>query len=304
MKKYLYSALLIAATLTQPAFAGGDQTSGQDLQLGSEQVANVMVGRDVNLDGTTVNGNVMAGREVNAQQCHIAGSISGGSNVQAEHCASIGSIHAGRDLVLLHSHVEDQVNVGRNLRLTEAAVDGDATVGADADLNHAGIRGTLTIASPYLALHESTIGNIHVEEGNGSINVMGNGSSVIVNNNHNQSVIHVGDNATSSINGFTVRSGNGQTTVITPDNTIYVNGSKVSGNGPASYSDYQGAPWVEGPGWAASTSSSSTAPQQVVELMAGSTVTNITFDSGHGKVLLHSGAKILGSVQGGVTENL
>jgi len=320
------SLVLVAATmLVLPAMARGDsQYSGQDLQLGAEDVGGVMVGRDLTMDGTTVSGTVMAGRTIDATGCHVSGSLTGGSDIQAHGCSSIGAIHAGRDLALSNTKVEEQVNVGRNLTLDHASVQGDATVGGEVNLDNARITGTLTIAAPYMAAKSSTISNIHVEQGFSNTNgfssdnssiVVSSGSVVNSNINgvfiggHHGSMVHVGGNSTSSVNGYTVRGANGQTTVITPGNTIYVNGSKVSGSGPDSYADYQAknpqAPWVEGPGWSSGTASKTDSYQQVVELMEGSVVTgSVTFDSGHGKVLVHPGAKVMGTVTGGTIENM
>ncbi len=146
------------------------------------------------------------------------------------------------------------------------------------------------------------------------------GSGIVIGGN-NTATVRVGSTGLSAINGFTVKGAMNQTTVITPEQSIYVNGRKVSGEGPASYQAYQAAnpeaPTVYGPGWDPSVVSSSHKAAtgnskkkaenkpvvNVLELRNGSTVSGqVQFDSGYGKIVVYPGSQFLGKVVNGFVE--
>ncbi len=325
---------LIISTLQSPAFAQSDWSSqafsSQDLSLGATQVGMVSAGGDVTLAGTSVLGNVLVGREVHAQNCHVQGRLSAGRDIDLNHCDFVSSVQAGRNLKLIDSKVVHQAMAGLNLFLIDSNVEGNAMAGLNAVVQDSHIGNTLSVSTQHLVLTGSTVKNIHLFQSQN--NMIGNGFSVnhstviigphnvysnagiVVGGGTNHSLVSVGPGSISSVNGYTVKGGGNNTTVITPDNVIYVNGIKVSGQGPKRYSNYQtqhpDAPSIGGNGWqnqndTETQTAFSQEPDQIVELEKNSTVTgNIVFENGHGKVLVHNGSIFSGTVAGGTVEKI
>jgi hypothetical protein len=121
-----------------------------------------------------------------------------------------------------------------------------------------------------------------------------------------------------SINGYTIKGVESQTTVITPDQNIYVNNEKVTGKGPKLYTEYVAshpvAPNIQGPGWPENLTRGSTKAQQsssdkelinTLKLTNQSTVTgDVHFDSGYGEILVEKGSEFKGKVFNGQVKRL
>lgn len=283
--------------------------------------------RDIHLNGSTLTGSVMAGREVQASGCRIGGMIQAGRDVTLKSCPQVGGIMAGRGVTLWDTVVNRPVKAGRELYLKNSHLRADASVGGAVRLDGSTIDGVLQTGHSPLELDGSTVGSIRIQAGGGGNvwfsgggvnvgNVLGHGNTVIsggsgIVSRNGVTTMHVDGSGMSSINGFTVKAANGQTTVITPENAIYVNGQKVSGEGPKTYVDYQatrpGAPLVQGKGWPEEVPPGdvSSLPGPTIILKNGSRVLgDITFEGLSGKVLLYDQSRITGRVIGGKVENL
>jgi len=268
--------------------------SGGSLTLANQSLDAISVGHSLTLTQSEVHGDVAAGHQINCTDCKIEGNIS----------------------------------AGHGLTLKGTTIEGNASVGSNATIENSTIGGTLSTGSSNLKLDNATIGAIRISasgfsSGNANITIRRN--SIVGNNNisiHNgvmtgssngQSVIAMGNQGVSTINGYTVKTGNGVTTVMTPDNVVFQNGKRVSGSGPATYDAYQKqhpeAPMVHGPGWASSKNSDEkgvkAAVASQIELTNKSIVKgDIIFEGGNGKVLLHPGSSFEGKLIGGKIENL
>lgn len=318
------SGLVLVGLLLLTGSVEAQTIGAGNLVLGSEQTGPVAVAGNVTLNGTKVNGNLSAGRAVNASNCQVEGALSAGRDVNLDGCTSIKSLSTGRSAYISHSRVEGQVSAGRHLTLDHASIGGNVRAGRSMTLTHAEVKGTLVTGAPHLVINHSSVGNIRVLPPGGAgasvmhHSVVANGNTIIsgshVRMGGGGSLIRVGPGSTSAVNGFTVRANATQTTLMTPDNSIYVNRQKVHGAGPDTYSQYQalhpGAPDVVGPGWAMggeavsqADAADGQAPLQVVELQGDSLVSgNIVFEAGHGKVIVHPQARFLGRVDGGTLE--
>jgi hypothetical protein len=303
-----------------------NEFSDQDLNIGNEETGIVSVGRDVNLDGTNVNGGVSAGRTIQARNCHISGNLSAGEDASLNNCTWLDTISTGRNLTLFNSTVNHDVSAGLNLNLFNTIIHGSASAAGEVTLENTHIDNTLAVAVPHLVLNKSTIatirltvpnsgGMIHSNNGvviNGSANgsVISN-SRVFIGNNENSSLVTVGSGSVSNINGYTVKANDTETTVMTPDNSAYINGRKVYGVDASCYTDYRQshpeAPQIAGPGWQDQPSNAfaSQAPMQIVELTNNSIVTgNIIFEGSRGKVIVRPGSLFKGNVEGGTVETI
>ena len=314
-------------------YPGSTTMSDSSTQVFSNQtLSSTTVGRDLVLNSSQVNGSLTVGRGLIANGSSIHGASTIGRDAFLNHCPRLGSLSVGRGLTLTQSHVEGSINVGRALQMDNSTITGDATVGRGLQLSHAEIMGTLHISSSQLNLKHARIGaldvqypdqngshhhssslSIHGSTIQGGSGVMIQGSRVTVTGSDNHTNIHVGPDSVTSLNGMTVRGGAGQTTVITREGTVYVNGKKVSGNGPESYAGYRAAhsnaPIIHGPGWTEGKMDSksktvSTQPEetilQTVTLGDGTVIQgDITFESGKGKVEVMPGAEFSGNVIGG-----
>jgi hypothetical protein len=224
--------------------------------------------------------------------------------------------------------VTQSVSTGRDLTLQDATIQGNAYIGGQVTLNKAVIGNTLSLASHRLVLTGSNVNNIkmylpqrHSFSNAGPLiasNTVMTGQGIVIGGNvigaSNGSFVNVGPQSVSSVNGFTIKGSPDQTTIITPENTIYVNGTNVSGNGPKHYEDYKAthpnAPSVSGPGWTSSNQTpmlqeTQDTVQQIVELTENSLIQGkLYFESGRGKVVVHPGSRFTGSVEGGTIERL
>jgi hypothetical protein len=325
LPKTLLLGILGILLLTTPGEAQSmsEYTHSHNVTLGAEETGNVTVGGNVVLNGTTVDGHVLAGRGVDARQCTILGNLSAGRDVTLEGCHSVMSLFAGRSATLANSTIQKDVQAGRNLSLEDVVIHGNAEAGHNVTLNSATIDGTLSTATPLLILSRSTLNHIRFQVPRGSVSISGNGvimgagsvvsgNGVSITSMEGRTQVRIGNSGTSSINGYTIKGASGQTTVMTPDNSLYVNGSKVHGDSPETYAQYQEqhpeAPHVVGPGWIATGSSGDLPalpePDQILELRDHSVVNgDITFEGGHGKIIVTAGSRFLGEVHGGTVEN-
>lgn len=259
-------------------------------------------------------------------------SVSVGHNLTLTQSQVHGNIAVGHMFTCTDCKIDGNVSAGHALNLLRTNIGGNASVGHQAQITNTTIEGTLSTGSTNLTLKNAKVGSIHINDDSGSVNSahinMGvRNNSVVGNNNisiHNgtmtttkrgQSVINIGGNGVSSINGYTVKSTADVTTVMTPDNTVYQNGKRASAIGPKTYADYRAshpeAPIVQGPGWSDnSAGSNSTAIRHEeatsqIQLTERSIVTgDIVFEGGHGKVLLSPGSQFNGKLIGGKLEKL
>lgn len=331
---------LFAATVlvSHAAWAVEQRASSHDLTVGPEEVTMLSAGRDITMDGTKVTGNVSAGRTVRAEDCTVHGQLSSGQDVSLTHCSFVNSLSAGRNVRLSNTTVSHHANAGRDLVLTDAVVQGDAAAGGNVSLDRSRVEGTLSVAVPILTLRDGTLNNVRFTQGTivnnsssvfisqgGGVSVNGNGS-VVVSGRSSNPIVSVGPRSVSNVNGYVIRGADNQTTLITPDNTIYINGTRVSGSGPKSYTEYRRqnvyAPTIQGPGWrdagnvgstggthtqsiTTTSTTTSSGGGQVLELMGNSTVTGkVTFEGGNGIIRVHPGTRFAGTVEGGRVEKL
>ncbi len=328
----LAAAYLIGSLSQGFAQNMGDMIHDRTLVLGNEQVQTVSAGRNVTLNGTQVLGNVMAGREVEGSNCSIQGSLMAGRDVQLSNCSSVAAVSAGRALNLSNTTVNGNVSAGTAMTLSGATIHGNASAGGEVSLRNTRIDQTLSATVPRLVLDSTTVDSIKLGAPSTALNngvfissnnnshvitnnsVITSGNGIVINGRSGNNLVTVGPGSLSNVNGYTVKSSATQTTVITPDGSVYVNGSKVSGDGPASYSEYRTqftqAPNVHGPGWSDDGVSTrnpeemgAAMAEQVVELTNNSVVTgNITFEGGRGRVIVHNGSRFEGTVEGGTVQ--
>jgi len=296
---------------------------------------------DAVLSGLTSPGALSAGRDIDCRVCRVDGNVSAGRNVRLEQSSQVGSIAAGNDVWLANSRVLGSISAGHAITLSQSQVQGSLSTGSEAALQDSSVQGSLSQGGHHLKLDGSTIGqNVYFQGAsvsNVSDNAIFNNGSTIVSSGsvtrlHYQrggSFVRVGTHSLSRVNGYTVQGAEGQTTVITPQQSIYVNGQKVSGEGPKTYAQFQAdnpsAPVVEGPGWpdAASTATSGQQEQQSaarhktttgqahppvqnwLELSGNSQINGqVVFESGYGQVLLHPGSWLNGQVVNGSIQKL
>ncbi len=291
----------------------------------------VVAGKNVQLNGTVVEGSVTAGRHVSGQGCMLNGKIRAGGSVSLKDCAEVQEIVAGKNVSLSGTRVNRDIKAGDHLILEDSQVFRNALSGGDVRLLNSMIHGELGTGGKHIQLENSTVQEIRAY-GDGhtsssvisnvgilSQSVIGNNSSIIQNQHGHRAMVSMGNQGLSSINGYTVKSQNNQTTVMTPEGAIFVNGQKVSGNGPDDYTEYQAlhtdAPNVQGPGWGASAAHSSAHSSRAtldtildtitVELSGNSSVLgDIRFERIPGKVILHPGSKVQGNIYGGSVQRL
>lgn len=304
--------------------------SADDLQLGAENTGHISVGRDLLLNGTRVHGHILAGRAVTGANCTIRGRLMAGRDINLNSCDFVENAIAGGNLILYNTGIQQHARAGGKLALVQATVRGNATAGGEVTLEDSDIQGTLSTASPRVVLKGATVRNLRIAQSggqagvgyngivvNGTLNgstVISNHSRVVVGGQRGGAMAAVGPGSTSAINGYTMRASDTQTTVITPGNAIYVNGRKVTGDGPEAYAEYREqtpqAPQITGPGWPESQSGNLSRPgpsgsAPVVELTHRSTITgSVVFEGGHGTVRLHPGSQLNGTVEGGIIERL
>ncbi len=304
---------LVCAT---PAFARSNHyTSATDLQMVSQSITSASVGRDLMLSSVQVEGKLAAGRNITCNNCAIGGNISAGKSISLNECAEVQNIAAGHDAEIIHSQVIQNIAAGHDVTLHDARVAQRVSAGNEVAIEHSEVNGLISLGGHLATLDDSKATDILFSERNNNL-----GSGIVIGGN-NVATVRVGATGLSAINGFTIKGALNQTTVITPEQSIYVNGLKVSGEGPSSYQAYQAtnpeAPTVYGPGWDPSAVATSRKPASttskkkienkpvinVLELRNGSTVSGqVQFDSGYGKIVVYPGSQFLGKVVNGFVE--
>lgn len=268
------------------------------------------------LSSVQVGGKLAAGRNITCNNCHIDGNISAGKSVALNECPQVQNIAAGHDAEVTHSNVSQSIAAGHDVILHDASVSQRVSAGNEVVIENSKVQGLISLGGHLATLDGSKATDILFSERNQTM------SSGIVIGGNNSATVRVGPSGLSAINGFTIKGAMSQTTVITPEQSIYVNGRKVSGEGPTTYQAYQAgnpeAPTVYGPGWDQSgLSSSNRKPTSgsskkkaenkpvvnVLELRNGSTVSGqVQFDSGYGKIVVYPGSQFLGKVVNGFVE--
>ncbi len=295
---------------------GKHYSSATDLQLSAQNLGSVSVGRDMQLHAVQVEGKLAAGRDVTCTQCEIQGGIAAGHNVLLEGCPQVGSISSGHNTEITGSQIANNIASGNDILLNGSTAAQRVSAGNQVLSENSTIKGLLKAGGHYIRLDHSQAADVLFSNSNqlsmGGIQVSGN----------SHSVVSVGASSLSSINGYTVKGAMNQTTLITPEQAIYVNGVKVSGEGSRFYADYRAAhveaPVVEGPGWARELSMVAPASSKpkaqkldktpktvvnVLELTNNSVVSGLVqFESGYGKIVVHKGSQFNGRVQNGIIE--
>jgi uncharacterized Zn-binding protein involved in type VI secretion len=271
-----------------------------------------LAGADRVMSDVKSQGAMSAGRDVRCSACEIEGNVAAGHDVYLQHNPHVGSIAAGHDVTLLDSHVWGSISAGHGAVLLQSSVQGNISTGNEADLQASQVQGSLSQGGHHLTLDGSSVaGDIYFRGAPLPGGTSAQESSVISQNG--SSSVRVGGHSLSRVNGYTVQGAEQQTTLITPQQTIYVNGRKVSGDGPKTYAEYRDAfpmaPVVAGPGWtdgapaSPAYSASSRSVVSVLELSNNSAVNGqVVFESGYGKVILHPGSRFAGPVVNGRVE--
>ncbi len=253
-----------------------------------------------------------AGRDLNLNGASIKDHLAAGRNVQCTDCYLQGKIAAGRDVVLTRSDITGSVAAGRSVMLEQVTATHNITAGRSLTLRDSHVSGKITLGGPSATLDHSTVGAVRFT-GLGGFQSIGTNNIQINANGSRASVVSMGSNGMSSINGYLIKSSLSQTTLITPEQTVYVNGRKTSGAGPDDYEAYRlktpGAPFLHAPGWTLQQASSSASERDsieyVLEMMNGSTVEGpVVFEGAKGKVLLHGASLLRGEVINGTVEKL
>lgn len=314
-----YSALLALALFllsAAPVSARNSHySSATDLQISSQAISTASVGRDLILNTVEAEGKLSAGRNITCNNCTIGGAISAGKSISLNACNGVQNIAAGQDVDATHSQINQNVAAGHNVILHDTKVAQRISAGNEVAAEHSEIQGLITLGGHLITLDDSKATDILFSERSNNV-----GSGIVIGGN-NVSTVKVGPSGLSAINGFTIKGAMNQTTVITPEQSIYVNGLKVSGEGPKSYQAYQEAnpeaPTVYGPGWnqsgiiasqKATDGNIKKKPDNkpvinIVELRNGSILSGqVQFDSGYGKIIVYSGSQFLGTVVNGFVE--
>lgn len=333
MRKLILVRLFLMLFIASASFAVAEPitySSGLDVTLSSQTLSEAAAGRDISLSNVVVEGKLSAGRNVACQGCTLSGSVSAGRDVILEQCPQVHSIASGRNAELRQTQVLSLVSSGNDISLQDVQVESDIHAGNQIQAGNSTIKGVLALGGHYARLDHSTAREVRfVENGSGFQNsgnhintIIGNGGSMhgsTIISRGGTSSVHVGPGSLSSVNGYTIKGAVNQTTLITPDQAIYVNGRKVSGEGPSHYGQYltqhPGAPMVQGPGWSMELASGkaddkvhkqdSKIPVNILELTNNSAIQGqIVFESGYGKVIVHEGSTFNGKVVNGTVERL
>lgn len=310
----LLAALFPLMSASSAIAKNGYYASATDLQLISQAFDSASVGRDLVLNTVQVSGRLAAGRNITCNNCNLGGNVSAGHSISLNECEQVQSVSAGHDAEITDSHVLQHIAAGHDVILHKSKVAQRVSAGNELAIEGSEVQGLIALGGHFAVLDGSTATDILFSKQNQSV-----GSGIVIGGN-NMATVRIGPSGLSAINGFTIKGAMSQTTVITPEQSIYVNGQKVSGQGPNAYSDYQSqnpeAPTVYGPGWDSGAVASSpksrgkkktASPQQpvvnVLELKNGSTVTGqVQFDSGYGKVVVYPGSQFSGKVINGFLE--
>lgn len=240
---------------------------------------------------------VQAGHNVSGENCIVRGRLMAGHNVSLSGCQPVGDVMAGHDADIRHTQVLGDIKAGGLVRLRQAHVDGSVMIGGRANIAASTVGGSLYYGGERLVLHGSRVGGVRFEDGgsHGNSSFVASGSSIV----------SVSGGSVSMVNGYTVRSSNRETTVLTPENYLYINGRLESGSGPETYSGYRqihaGAPMVQGPGWIPGGGETGNEPAAVRTLELVDTVVegDVRFEGGGGIVLLRGDSRVAGRVIGG-----
>lgn len=324
-----------AADNSSVVIGAASGAGGSDPGVSLRRMASAASGSDLLLNDVMIDGRLAAGRDVACRNCVIEGSVAAGHDVQLERCERVSSVSSGHDAGLIASRVLSHVSSGHNVILEDATVENGLQAGNHVEAQRSTIKGVLALGGHTLRLDASTAdeirfagtggGNYRISNSFNSGIIIGNSiignNSVIVGGNRifgrsGSSHVSVGRNSLSSVNGYTIKGAPDRTTVITPDQGIYVNGRRVSGSGPKTYAEYAaanpGAPGVQGPGWAdnggddvsnsgkSSSGASGNAVVNTLELVNNSVVSGpVVFESGYGEIRVESGSRFTGKVTNG-----
>jgi hypothetical protein len=320
MRKHaLFPYLCLGLTMSIGSSLANTGISSQDLTLSSQQLSSATSGRDMNLNDVTIDGHLTAGRNLNCQRCTVSGNISVGHDLQLEQCGEVQNISSGHDASVTNTTVLTNMAVGHNLTLDHAPLEGTAHIGNEVFATNSTIKGPLSLNGNFMKLDHSATGDITFAQPSGTF-ITGTGSVII---QHSSSAnVRVGANSLTNLNGYTVKGASNQTTLITPEQTIYVNGAKVSGEGPKTYEQYRqahpGAPTIQGPGWIDNPTvvdkprtkpihdkPQSRVPVNTIDLTNQSRIDgDVIFDSGYGRVILHPGSQLNGKIVNGRVEHV
>lgn len=314
------SVALISAFCAAPAMARNKNfASATDLQLSTQEIDSASVGRDLLLHAVQVEGKLAAGRNVTCTECQILGGVSAGHDVLLEGCPEVRHVSTGHNAEVTRSRVAANISAGNDVILNDTTVEQRISAGNQVMAEKSNVKGLLSLGGHYARLDGSQAADILFSQGTYTSSSSTSSSSGIQITGGNYANVNVGPSSLSSINGYTVKGAMNQTTVITPEQSIYVNGGKVSGDGPKTYGEYRAAhpeaPSVHGPGWTSDSPVSAKpvakgkvdkTPKTVInvlELANGSTVTGqVQFDSGYGKILVRKGSEFKGNVVNGFVE--
>jgi hypothetical protein len=328
MKKIIFVRILLLFLISSANYnlaLAESYSSAQDLTLSSQSVSTAAAGRDIVLSNVTVEGKLSAGRNIDCKGCTVAGSVSAGRDVSLEQCETVYSIASGRDTNLSQTKVASHISSGHNVQMSDVIVEKGLSAGNEVEADNSTINGLLSLGGHYLKLNKTTTDDIHFND-HANFNSSGNTiqvnthvrGNVTINQGHT-SLVKIGTSGLSSVNGYTIKGTADQTIIITPDQTIYVNGKKVSGNGPKTYEQYMtehpGAPTVHGPGWSSDQPDSpqkaegnkptDKTPVNILDLMNNSVINGqVIFESGYGKIRVYPGSEFKGKVVNGTIEKV
>lgn len=327
------SLLMSVGVASAAMAANGFYSSATDVLLSSQQLTSASAGRDILLNGVVVDGKLAAGRNINCQDCTISGSVAAGYDVQLERCAQVRSVASGHDAALAASRVLSHLSSGNDVHLDDVTVEQTLQAGNQVTARNSTVSGLLSLGGNTATLDHSNAQEIRFSKDMAWGGGMSNNSSIHINrgilggnvviggHSQGQSRVSVGPNSLSSVNGYTIKGGSEQTTVITPSQSIYVNGHRVTGSDPQTYAAYRAdhpdAPQVQGPGWKDGGSLGEQASAKPHKKNVNEPVVNIlnltnnsvvqgpvVFESGYGKVRIEKGSQLIGKVINGSIEHL
>lgn len=265
-------------------------------------------GPDLTLTQVQLSGNLLSGRDLDCHDCTIQGRLLAGRDVRLQRSRVHSPLLAGRD-IHLHQSQSDKLVAGRNASLSHSQIYRDVQAGGNLSLMHSRIQGRITLSGPYMSLSHGLVDGPVRFEHRGALPHTSGGLP------HGRIVASLSGRGLSLINGYTIQAAGGQTTVITPQQSVYINGKKASGEGPSSYAQYMSqianAPLIRGPGWPAEPnglpepSAQNDLPRYRLEIDSHSAVHgDIEFIGGRGQVVLHPGGRIQGQVLNGTVQRL
>ncbi len=308
------------------------------LSLGAETVRGDVASRGrAELQGTRLLGNLNAAGRVSMQRATVEGHVRAGGRLLVEESEILGNVNVAGRSEMDQARITGSLKSAGELLMRESEVEGDVMVSGVPHIESSRIRGTLITPADVLKLNGAVVHAIRVRpnmvSSHGAGVVVGHGNNVVVNgggsiissrsgnviNTLSHSVsgrqVSVGPGSLLQTNGYRVSATSGETTVVTPDGSIYVNGQHVYGAGPKSYDQWRkahyDAPNIQGPGWSQAIAMASgaalahTQEQALIVLAGNSLVTGtIHFEGGGGRVVVEPGSRFLGTVEGGVLERL